>query len=140
MSRKRKRKGKRKKKSKCLSYSINEFHSTDRHHLLWQRKKWSKNACSNLLRTHPYFIVDINKGVHRQIHEVIRNIPVPSEQCCIEAYNNICHYCKNGSIKSNDPTTFRLDLLINMMYPVDGPTVHALRIQRDLFKKILSNT
>jgi hypothetical protein len=55
----------------------------DRHHLLWQKRHW-ENGFAYLLRGS--FVRPIEVSLHRQLHAVMRDIPVPTGNQCKVAY------------------------------------------------------
>ena len=105
------------------------------HHLLWERKRWTKHAWANKLRTHPYYIVRLPaQAVHRVIHEELSHIPVANEALCRYAYEVTNIQLEAGTLNYDDKPTKRLMVLIRVFEGASEPTAKALREQQRIFQ------
>lgn len=101
----------------------------DTHHIFWYRKDWSSGYAKKL-REHWYSKVTIPRcTLHKQIHEGVRHIPVPSSELCKATYLQICMLEERGVIHPVDPFDRRLKLFICCLDNGDSPTADALRKQ-----------
>lgn len=113
----------------------NECMANDRHHLLWVGKKWNGYWASKL-RLYPWLIVPIPKcTLHKQIHQEMSGIPVPSEPHCREAYNALVDLEKRGALSPKASVETRLEVLICLLDCIEIPTANALKHELAIVKK-----
>lgn len=118
---------KRRKKKRRTSYPRTTGNNS--HHLLWQRRKWSYGHVK-ALRSHPYCCVEIPANtLHREIHEAIRGIPVPSQDGAERTLQHLRYLEKFGGISEQDPIEKRLRVLIALFDCSEQRTADALRKQ-----------
>lgn len=56
----------------------------NKHHLLFQRKHYNKGVARKLRRI---FVYDLDIKIHRELHEYLHDIPLPSGKELNEIYN-----------------------------------------------------
>lgn len=118
---------KKRKKKKRSSYPRTSGNNS--HHLLWQRRMWNYGDVK-ALRSYPYCIVDIPANtLHREIHEELRSIPVPSQYGAERALQQLRYLEKFGGISEQDPIEKRLKVLITLFDCSEQETADALRKQ-----------
>lgn len=106
--------------------------STDRHHLLWYRKDYSKGWAKRL-RDHWYCSVEIPRDtLHRQIHYEISHIPVPRVVITKSALEQLYSLERYGGISCNDDIRKRLKVLCALFDCAEPRTYEALKRQYDL--------
>ena len=128
MSRKDKHNIHKKKKRKGLFGTT----ALDSHHIFYTRVSWNQPV-PNRLRSHWYCIVDIPKGtVHHAIHNAIRYIPVPRNDCILAALDQLYLLEDYGAIRPDDPIEKRLAVLAGLFDCVAQPTADALIAQLDI--------
>lgn len=130
-------KAKRLKKRNRKRHSIS-LHSTDRHHLLWERKLWDRGALREL-RNYHYCIIEIPKNtLHKYIHANMNMIPTPSESSARYVLRELAKLEQEGRIHCDDSIRERLTTLIGLFSAIEPLTANALRKQLRLvydFKK-----
>lgn len=129
MSKKKKRFAKRK---RCKTRN----HAYDKHHLCFQRRRWSRGYYVNKLRLFHYCIIYIPKDtLHHMIHEGIEEVPVPKEfnaQHALEQLQMLEHY---EAIHDDDPIERRLMILAALFDCCDQPTADAFRHQIEIVNR-----
>ena len=109
----------------------------DRHHLLYNRKKWMGQP-QERLRGLKYLIVrvpteSIHKLIHRKIHS---GIPLPPRESCEAAYQMLVAAKEQGKLDfTQDTPSVRLQRLIDLWseYPGMVKCVELLRYEQELF-------
>ena len=129
---------KQKKKSK-KKHTKRPFDPTvlNRHHLLWISRRWDNaGQYAHALRTHEYMIKPIPRDtLHMEIHMTLGHIPIPNEELCFKAFNEINERLKAGTISMDDTIEKRIDTLLDIWDFDSCPkTVLALRWQREIVK------
>jgi hypothetical protein len=125
---------KKKRKKQKPNYKLK-----DSHHILYQKRHWCRGYLK-VLREHDYCVIDIPRDtLHRQIHEWLGDIPIPSDNNAKEVLRNITLLEKQGAISNDDPLERRLTILIALFDCIEQPTADALRkqlkITRDFYEK-----
>ena len=129
MSKRKKRHKKKRSKGRAVYKTKN---ANDRHHILWQRNKWSQGYVYKL-RDHPYCKVSIPRDtLHRHIHLEMIGIPVPSQDSAKFALDRISCLEERGLISYDDPFEKRLKVLIAFFEGYEQDTTDALKKQLDL--------
>lgn len=129
--------GKNKKKRKIAKYWANRV---DYHHILFQRRSWKKGWAKKL-REHPYSGAMIPQlTLHKQIHEAVKDIPVPTDENCWIAYQLIDLELKFGLIHLDDPLEEKIALFIDVWYYDEPKTVKALRQVQSVVHKFYNPT
>lgn len=129
MSKKKKRRRKRRSNSRKSEKTRN---ANDRHHILWQRNKWSQGYVYKL-RDHPYCKIAIPRDtLHRHIHLEMIGIPVPSQDAAKFALDRISCLEERGLISFDDSFEKRLKVLIALFEGYEPRTVEALEEQLEL--------
>lgn len=128
-----KRRRRKKKRSKghtvCKTKSAN-----DRHHILWQKNKWSQGYVYKL-RDHPYCKISIPRDtLHRHIHLEMIGIPVPSQDAAKFALDRIECLEERGLISLNDTFEKRLKVLIAFFEGNEPDTTEALKKQLEIIQ------
>lgn len=105
---------------------------TDRHHLLWYKREYSKGWAKRL-RDHWYLRIEIPRDtLHHQIHYEVAHIPVPrviSIKGALEQLNLLERF---GGISSNDNIEKRLMVLLALFECSEPATHAALKKQYDI--------
>ena len=97
---------------------------TDRHHLLWYKREYSKGWAKRL-RDHWYLRVEIPRDtLHHQIHYEVAHIPVPRVISIKSALEQLNLLEKFGGISSNDSIEKRLMVLL-ALFDCCEPATHA---------------
>lgn len=105
----------------------------DKHHLFWTKTEYAKHFWANKLRLHEYCIVPIPKNtLHREIHQEVRRVPIPREEICKQAYEELERLRNFGALNDNDGIIKRLNLLIFMLEYVADDTANALKKQLEI--------
>lgn len=77
--------------------------------------------------------------LHRQIHERIKNVPVPKTINAINALAQLRKLEEQGAISEQDSLLKRLKVLIALFDCIEQPTADALKAQlevaREFYKK-----
>lgn len=105
------------------------------HHLLWPRAKWKKGYIKRLRENAYCRILIPQYTVHKEIHETIREIPLPRETSAkyvIERLQELEHY---GGISNKDPLEKRLLVLIALFDYIEPDTTEALRRQLNVVRR-----
>lgn len=58
------------------------------HHMLWTRRDWN-TGLAHTLRTSHWFQIYLPVQIHRELHEEVDPIPIPSEQDCEEVLRQL---------------------------------------------------
>ena len=119
------------KKKKRKSYF--NPHKKDCHHLLWMARNYN-NGWAKALRGHEYLKVMIPQmTLHREIHQLIPNIPPPDGKACHLAYETIERGLRDGNLDAEyDKIEARLDILIGIWEKQFPDTAKALRAQQQV--------
>lgn len=113
------------------------YHSTDRHHIFFQRRHYTGNLLK--LRLFHYCIVAIPRNtLHKTIHEYIGDIPAPREKNVSLILAILCELEKGGLISNNDNIQKRLSVLINVMEDIEPRTAEALYKQLEIVNEYYS--
>lgn len=108
---------------------------TDRHHLLWYRKNYSKGWAKRL-RDHWYCSVEIPRDtLHKEIHHKIAHIPVPRVISIKSALEQLNLLEKFGGISKDDNIEKRLQVLLALFDCAEPSTHAALKAQYDIVCK-----
>ena len=108
---------------------------TDRHHLLWYRREYSKGWAKRL-RDHWYLSIEIPRDtLHRQIHYEVAHIPVPRVISIKSALEQLNLLEKFNGISRNDNIEKRLMVLLALFDCAEPATYNALRKQYDIVCK-----
>ena len=118
------------KKKKRRNYN----HSSDTHHLLWQKRQWGYGDLK-AFRLYPYNRLKISVCLHREIHAKISLIPIPSQRSAKNALVHLKMLEKYGGINENDSIEKRLNVLIALFDYVEQPTADALKKQLIIVRK-----
>ena len=104
----------------------------DWHHILYQ-KRYYCTGYAKRLREPPYCGAYIPQmTLHRQIHEVLSNVPLPDGKYCKIAYDAIVNWLEAGYISLNDPIEKRIDTLIKCFIVNCPKTAKALLKQKEI--------
>lgn len=105
---------------------------TDRHHLLWYKREYSKGWAKRL-RDHWYLRVEIPRDtLHRQIHYEVAHIPVPRVINIKSALEQLNLLEKFGGISSDDSIEKRLLVLLALFDYCEPATHAALKKQYEI--------
>lgn len=127
-----KRKKRHKKKRSISRVKHRTRNANDRHHILWQRNKWSQGYVYKL-RDHPYCKILIpRETLHRHIHLEMIGIPVPSQDSAELALDRIGCLAERGLISYDDSFEKRLKVLIALFEGYENETAEALRKQLEI--------
>ncbi len=108
---------------------------TDRHHILWYRKEYSKGWAKRL-RDHWYLRIEIPRDtLHRQIHYEVAHIPVPRVISIKNAIEQLTLLEKFGGITRKDNLEKRLLVLLALFDCAEPATHNALKKQYDIVCK-----
>lgn len=111
---------------------MREIKATDRHHLLWYKKDYSKGWAKRI-RDHWYCSVEIPRDtLHRQIHYEIAHIPVPRAASIKNALFHLQLLENYDGIKPSDDIERRLMILCALFDCIEPKTYEALKKQYDL--------
>lgn len=109
--------------------------ATDRHHILWYKKEYSKGWAKRL-RDHWYCHAEIPRDtLHRQIHHEVAHIPVPRVLSIKSALEQLNLLEKFGGISANDPIERRLMVLMAVFDCCEPATYNALKHQYEIVCK-----
>lgn len=112
---------------------------TDRHHLLWYKREYSKGWAKRI-RDHWYLHIEIPRDtLHRKIHYEVAHIPVPRVVSIKGALEQLNLLEKFGGISRNDTIEKRLMVLMALFDCIEPATYNALKKQYDIvceFNKI----
>lgn len=136
--RRRSRRAKRRARRRAAQRSQKQQLRCNNHHLLWQRKRWSKGFWASKLRSNDYFIVQIPADhTHRLIHEMIPHIPVLPEEYAEMAYVAFTEL-RGHKLDRVVPPWERLDVLIDILdgIPEVEKTVECLKLERAILRKL----
>lgn len=105
---------------------------TDRHHLLWYKREYSKGWAKRI-RDHWYLHVEIPRDtLHRQIHYEVAHIPVPRVISIKGALEQLNLLEKFGGINKDDSIEKRLMVLMALFDCCEPATYNALKKQYDV--------
>lgn len=106
--------------------------STDRHHLVWYRKDYSKGWAKRL-RDHWYLSIEIPRDtLHHRIHYEVAHIPVPRAISIKSALEQLRLLEEYGGINRNDNIEKRLMILCALFECIEPKTYEALKKQYDI--------
>ena len=127
------KKKKRRKKKRSKGHAVYKTrNANDRHHILWQRNKWSQGYVYKL-RDHSYCKISIPRDtLHRHIHLEMIGIPVPSQDAAKIALDKINCLEERGLISYDDTFEKRLKVLITIFEENETETADALKKQLEL--------
>lgn len=107
----------------------------DCHHIFFQRKEWQSGLKSKL-RMHWYCRVYIPKDtLHKEIHALVRKVPVPSYYNLRSAIEQLKLLEKYGAIRESDNLERRLGVLVALFECADDATADALKMQLQIVKR-----
>ena len=107
----------------------------DRHHLCYQRNKWSRGALS-ALRDYWYCKVSIPRDtLHKRIHLEVPGVPPPQDKSAKSALEQLGYLEQYGSITEFDSIERRLDVLAALFDCSDQETADAFRAQIEVVRK-----
>lgn len=113
---------------------------TDRHHILWYRRDYSKGWAKRL-RDHWYCSVEIPRDtLHHQIHYEISHIPVPRVISIKAALEQLALLERFGGINKDDNIERRLMVLCALFECVEPKTFEALKKQYELACKFYNHS
>lgn len=105
---------------------------TDRHHLLWYKREYSKGWAKRI-RDHWYLHVEIPRDtLHRQIHYEVAHIPVPRVIAIKGALEQLNLLEEFGGINKDDSIEKRLMVLMALFDCCEPATYNALKKQYDV--------
>ena len=134
-----KKKKRRRKRHSNRQKSEKTRNANDRHHILWQRNKWSQGYVYKL-RDHPYCKILIpRETLHRHIHLEMIGIPVPSQDSAKIALDRIGCLAERGLISYDDSFEKRLQVLIVLFEGYEPETTDALIKQLNLVREYIKN-
>ena len=111
---------------------------TDRHHILWYKRDYSKGWAKRL-RDHWYLSVEIPRDtLHRKIHYEVAHIPVPRVSTIKDALYQLQILEQYGGIHADDDIEKRLKVLMALFACCEPATYNALKRQYETvceFKK-----
>lgn len=106
--------------------------ATNRHHLVWYRRDYSK-GWAKCLRDHWYLHVEIPRDtLHRKIHCEIDHIPVPRAISIKSALDQLQMLEQSGGIHREDNIERRLMVLCALFECIEPKTYDALKKQYDI--------
>lgn len=109
--------------------------ATDRHHILWYRREYSKGWAKKI-RDHWYCSIEIPRDtLHRWIHHEVAHIPVPRTINIKVALEQLEMLEKLGGISRDDPLDKRLMVLMAVFDCCEPATYDALRKQYEVVCK-----
>lgn len=104
----------------------------DCHHLLFQKRHW-QGGLKGSLRLHWYCRVYIPRDtLHKEIHSLVKTVPVPKEESIKFALTHLEYLEKNGAIDDKDNIEKRLKVLIALFECADDQTADALKEQLEI--------
>ena len=106
----------------------------DRHHLLWDRKTWSKNPNTKKLRDFWYCQIYIPRELHQYIHHEIYMVPPPSQETCQEVLQQLRFLAEQDLLSEYDPLEKRLNILIHCTDSLPKATKTYLKLQLEASK------
>ena len=106
--------------------------STDRHHILWYKRDYSKGWAKRL-RDHPYCSIEIPRDtLHHRIHREVSHIPVPRVITIKSALEQLALLERYGGISKDDRIDKRLLVLMALFDCADPKTYQALKKQYEI--------
>ena len=105
--------------------------STDEHHLLYTRKKWSSGK-ARVLRRQAYCKIRMPRSLHETIHIEVPDVPVPSGESARQALDQLDYLFLSGAISTRDNAEKRLSVLITLFNCSEQPTIDALKKQLEI--------
>lgn len=130
MAKKKRRIKKHKKKQPRPTSSVR-----DRHHLCYQRKKWTRGSL-RLLRDYWYCKVSIPRDtLHKKLHLEVSDVPVPSESSAKSALKQLEMLEEYNAISEYDSIERRLDILASLFDCSDQETANAFRKQLEVVRE-----
>lgn len=113
---------------------------TDRHHLLWYKRDYSKGWAKRI-RDHWYCSVEIPRDtLHRQIHYEVAHIPVPRAISIKAALEQLELLERFGGIHHDDPIEKRLMVLMAVFDCCEPATYNAIKKQYEIVCKFYKKT
>lgn len=107
----------------------------DTHHIFFQKRKYCGEALTSL-RDYWYCKSEIPKAtLHRRIHSLIPNVPVPKPMNAKSALNQLRNLERYEVIHEDDDIERKLEILIALFDTIEQPTADALRKQLDIVHK-----
>ena len=116
---------KRKKRSKSFDNTV------DNHHLFISRRSYQKSS-ANKLRRHWYCVVPIRKDLHREIHALAGEVPIPKKNNVDGILFQLGLLEKFGGINPQDSIEKRLQVLIALTECSSQKTCDALKKQLEI--------
>lgn len=113
---------------------------TDRHHIFWYKREYSKGWLK-CLRGYWYCSLEIPRDtLHRRIHYEVSHVPVPRIGSIKSALEQLAMLEKHGAISRDDDIEKRLKVLLALFDYIEPETTKALEKQLKVvreFKKPL---
>ncbi len=128
------KKQKRKRRSRRKTVAQNRH--TNRHHIFYQRRYWSKRTWSYALRNHQFCIAELPIKDHNVIHAELLTVPIPPEFICENTVREINRLWDFGAIGPDTPIQVRLNVLICLLDYVATDTANALKQQKNTLNKL----
>ena len=126
MSKKKRRYERHKKKHPPASSTINT------HHCCFIRRKWGYGH-ARAIRQMSYCQVPLQKeGLHKFIHENMREVPTPNEAAAEAAYEQLIFLERHGVLHDDDPLERRLMILAALFDCTAQETADGFRKQLSL--------
>ena len=114
--------------------------STDRHHIFWYHKAYSKGWAKRL-RDHWYCSVEIPRAtLHHRIHYEVSHIPVPRSMSIRLALEQIEILKEYASISRDDDIKKRLKVLMSLFDYLEPETHEALARQYKIVCKFYKSS
>ena len=108
---------------------------TDRHHIFWYKKAYSR-GWAKILRDHWYCTAEIPRDtLHRLIHYEVAHIPVPKVVNIKSALEQLALLEKFGAIHRSDNIERRIVVLHALFDCSDQRTADALKQQLEIVRE-----